>query len=131
MMAKVHFAILTTAGGSTAIVMAESADGRDRRLASLLSFAGRTEGDPAISIENGAYDIATDDHYTKKTAIWCGNDFVMPPMATDPSLSGVAPDDRIHKAAPSAERANERSATPRGFARAVFNVNRDAERLAA
>lgn len=33
------------------------------------------------------------------------------------------PDDRIHKAPPSADRANFRSATPRGFARAVFEAN--------
>ena len=34
------------------------------------------------------------------------------------------PDDRIHKCPPSAERANIRSATPRGFARAVFEANK-------
>lgn len=33
------------------------------------------------------------------------------------------PDDRIHKAPPGADRANFRSATPRGFARAVFEAN--------
>lgn len=33
------------------------------------------------------------------------------------------PDDRIHKAPPGAERANFRSATPKGFARAVFIAN--------
>jgi hypothetical protein len=33
------------------------------------------------------------------------------------------PDDRIHKAPPGAERANFRSATPEGFARAVFLAN--------
>jgi hypothetical protein len=33
------------------------------------------------------------------------------------------PDDRIHKAAPGPERANIRSATPMGFARAVFEAN--------
>jgi hypothetical protein len=34
------------------------------------------------------------------------------------------PDDRIHKAPPGPERANFRSATPKGFARAVFEANR-------
>lgn len=34
------------------------------------------------------------------------------------------PDDRIHKAAPGEDRANFRSATPRGFARAVFEANK-------
>lgn len=33
------------------------------------------------------------------------------------------PDDRIHKAPPGVDRANFRSATPRGFARAVFEAN--------
>lgn len=33
------------------------------------------------------------------------------------------PDDRIHKAPPGADRANFRSATPRGFAQAVFEAN--------
>lgn len=63
-----------------------------------------------------------DDNYTKRTCLWSGGGFVMPepyrhPFAVD------APDDRIHKAPPSAERANFRSATPRGFARAVFEAN--------
>lgn len=33
------------------------------------------------------------------------------------------PDNRIHAAAPGPERANFRSATPRGFAEAVFQAN--------
>ena len=33
------------------------------------------------------------------------------------------PDDRIHKAPPGPDRANFRSATPLGFARAVFKAN--------
>jgi hypothetical protein len=36
---------------------------------------------------------------------------------------GIVPDDRIHKAAPSPDRADFRSATPLGFSRAVFNAN--------
>lgn len=61
------------------------------------------------------------DNYTKKTCLWTGNGFVMPAPHRDLSLG--APDDRIHKAPPSAERANFRSATPMGFARAVFAAN--------
>lgn len=61
------------------------------------------------------------DNYTKKTCLWVGNGFTMPPRAVDHSLP--APDDRIHKAPPSAERGNLRSVTPRGFARAVFEAN--------
>jgi len=61
------------------------------------------------------------DNYTKKTCLWTGGGFVMPGKHVDESLG--APDDRIHKAPPSAERANFRSATPMGFARAVFAAN--------
>jgi len=66
-----------------------------------------------------AFEIG--DNYSKKTCIWHGNGFRMP----DPeSVSGLPePDDRIHKAPPSADRANFRSATPVGFARAVFAAN--------
>lgn len=61
------------------------------------------------------------DNYTKKTCLWTGTGFVMP--RAFPLLDAVAPDDRIHKAPPSADRANFRSATPMGFARAVFEAN--------
>ena len=61
------------------------------------------------------------DNYTKKTCLWTGNGFKMPAPSKDSSLG--EPDDRIHKAAPSPERANFRSATPMGFARAVFKGN--------
>ena len=47
--------------------------------------------------------------------------FVMPPSCRDFTLA--SPDDRIHKAAPGPDRANYRSATPMGFARAVFKAN--------
>lgn len=61
------------------------------------------------------------DNYTKKTCLWTGNDFVMPP----PNHPAVMekPDDRIHKAAPGPERANFRSASPRGFCRATVQAN--------
>lgn len=45
----------------------------------------------------------------------------MPDPAIDHTLG--EPDDRIHKAPPSDERANFRSATPMGFAKAVFAAN--------
>ena len=61
------------------------------------------------------------DNYTKKTCLWTGNGFVMPQPAKDPSLG--KPDNRIHFASPGPERANFRSATPMGFARAVFDAN--------
>ncbi|MEI7177074.1 hypothetical protein [Pectobacterium carotovorum] len=61
------------------------------------------------------------DNYTKKTCLWVGGDFVMPPTFRDSSLP--SPDDRIHKCAPGPERANFRSATPAGFAMAVYLAN--------
>ena len=62
-----------------------------------------------------------DDNYTKKTCLWTGGGFVMPTYAM---LQGILPpDDRIHKCAPGPERHNIRSATPLGFAKAVFEAN--------
>ena len=61
------------------------------------------------------------DNYTKKTCIWTANGFTMPQEFKAPGLP--KPDDRIHKAPPSEDRYNFRSATPLGFARAVFNAN--------
>lgn len=61
------------------------------------------------------------DNYTKKTCLWVGNGFVMP--APDRIDGLPPPDDRIHKATPGAGRADVRSETPRGFARAVFEAN--------
>jgi len=72
--------------------------------------------------------LCPDDAYTKKTCLWTGGGFVMPaPEHPD----DVTPDDRIHKAPPSPERADMRSATPLGFARAVFNSNHNAHGIAA
>lgn len=64
-----------------------------------------------------AYEAS--DNYTKKTCLWTGNGFVMP----KPKADCATVDDRIHKAPPSADRANFRSATPLGFSRAVFEAN--------
>lgn len=61
------------------------------------------------------------DQYSKKTCLWTGGGFVMPPPAPRGSLG--EPDERIHKASENEERANFRSATPRGFANAVFLYN--------
>jgi hypothetical protein len=73
-----------------------------------------------------AYEPA--DNYTKRTCLWAGGGFVMPKPARDLTLG--PPDDRIHKAPPGPERENFRSATPRGFARAVFQANHRAEAAA-
>jgi hypothetical protein len=61
------------------------------------------------------------DNYTKRTCLWTGGGFVMPKPERHPFAG--PPDDRIHKAPPSPERANFRSATPMGFARAIFEAN--------
>lgn len=67
----------------------------------------------------GGYLPNGGDRYTKKTCLWVGNGFVMPqkrPVETE----GNNP---IHWAAPGPDRANVRSQTPEGFARAVFSAN--------
>lgn len=66
-----------------------------------------------------AYEPA--DNYTKKTCLWTGGGFVMPQPSRDSRLG--PPDNRIHFASPGPERANFRSATPMGFARAVYDAN--------
>lgn len=71
--------------------------------------------------EYGQYEGGSGDGYTKKTCLWTGGGFVMPerrPIDLDPDTH-----DRIHMAPPSSERATFRSATPMGFARAVFEAN--------
>lgn len=69
------------------------------------------------------YDYAglcPEDAYTKKTCLWTGHGFNMPEPKP---LDGVEPDDRIHKAAPGPDRKDFRSATPLGFARAVYEAH--------
>ena len=70
-------------------------------------------------------EFCLEDNYTKRTCLWTGNDFVMPDPAIAESLRDVKPDNRIHAAPPGPGRANFRSATPRGFAQAVFNANKE------
>lgn len=74
--------------------------------------------------------LCENDNYTKKTCLWTGHGFVMPsPVISD--LLG-APDDRIHKAPPGPDRHNFRSATPMGYAIAVYEANRpDRQKVAA
>jgi hypothetical protein len=57
--------------------------------------------------------------YTKKTCLWTGGGFRMPPpRPVHPALKSF-----IHFMPPSKDRANQRSVTPRGFAAAVFKAN--------
>lgn len=69
--------------------------------------------------EYSGYRGGENDSYTKKTCLWTGGGFVMP----EPVGNGIEPDNRIHFASPGPERADFRSATPRGFAQAVFEAN--------
>lgn len=59
------------------------------------------------------------DPYTKKTCLWTGGGFVMPPKSRVEPTEGT----KMYRVPPSANRANIRSETPMGFARAVFAAN--------
>lgn len=61
------------------------------------------------------------DLYSKKTCLWTGNGFVMPPPLHTVAPEGVT--QKIWLTPPSDERQDIRSETPRGFARAVFKSN--------
>lgn len=91
--------------------------------------------------------LCADDYYTKTTCLRVGGDFVMPEHTYDreryarglaafkawragdrteevlATMKADYPDNRIHMATPGEERGNIRSATPRGFAEAVFLAN--------
>ena len=67
------------------------------------------------------------DEYTKKTCLWTGNGFVMPDRKPgEPTMGSL-----MHRLPPSEHRADLRSATPLGFAHAVFHANRKLARAAA
>lgn len=59
------------------------------------------------------------DPYTKKTCLWVGNGFKMPWKSRVEPIKGS----KMHLIPPCSERANMRSKTPEGFARAVFEAN--------
>jgi hypothetical protein len=66
---------------------------------------------------------AANDNYTKKTCLWTGGGFVMPPEA---ALPGPLKDKFIRDMAGKGHvRANARSVTPIGFMRAVYAANFD------
>jgi len=68
----------------------------------------------------GGYDTP-DDAYTKRTCLWTSSDFRMPPYKPVPPTQGS----RMHRLPPDDDRTAVRSATPLGFARAVFRANSD------
>jgi len=87
-----------------------------------VSVLSRVFGKPSHWFHPADYTAwEPNDNYVKRTNLWAGGGFVMPQPARDHTLG--APDDRIHKAPPGPDRENFRSATPLGFARAVFNAN--------
>lgn len=69
------------------------------------------------------------DPYTKRTCLWTGGGFIMPPivrpgdMFSDPTWVAPTEGSKMHLMPPSADRADKRSETPMGFARAVFRAN--------
>jgi hypothetical protein len=68
------------------------------------------------------YDGGENDLYTKKTCLWTGGGFAMPePKRREPTQGSIVTYGKI--SSPSPERQNLRSATPAGFAQAVFEAN--------
>lgn len=67
----------------------------------------------------GYLENTEEENTTKRTCLWTGGGFVMPEKkpAPEPHRNDV------WKMAPSDERANERSRTPNGFARAAYRAN--------
>ena len=66
----------------------------------------------------GGYLPGGGDAYTKKTCLWVGNGFRMPPPRRVDPVEGS----RMHLMPPGPDRADARSETPMGFARAVFEA---------
>jgi hypothetical protein len=64
------------------------------------------------------------DNYMKRTCLWIGCGFIMPPPSVHPSLKGKKPDERVWRGVSMAERMTARFHRPMGFARAVFEANR-------
>lgn len=89
---------------------------------SVISSEWRTPDFSFHPYQYGGYDGGGDDGYTKKTCLWTGGGFRLPklkPIDLDPKTA-----DRIHKMPPSAERQNERSKTPLGYAQAIFETHK-------
>ena len=75
----------------------------------------------------GGYLTPPADAYTKKTCLWTGGGFVMPPKKpVAPTLGSL-----MHSLPPSDDRADKRSVTPEGFARAVFESNHNRKKVTA
>ena len=67
----------------------------------------------------GYLDEPEADAYTKRTCLWTGGGFKMPAMRPH----GDNLKSKMHLLPPGPDRANQRSVTPQGFAKAVFLAN--------
>lgn len=67
-----------------------------------------------------------DEAYTKKTCLWVGNGFVMPPKKRVKPVYGSM----IHTLPPTEDREEIRSATPQGFSKAIFEANHKNSKIA-
>jgi hypothetical protein len=67
----------------------------------------------------GGYLTPAGDAYTKRTCLWTGGGFVMPPRRAVAPTEGS----RMHRLPPTMDRSDMRSQTPKGFAQAVFEAN--------
>lgn len=74
-----------------------------------------------LNTSNVEWDVAPDAEFFD----WCAKNSAIQIFTLG------SPDDRIHKCAPGPDRQNFRSATPMGFARAVFQANAPKLRIAA
>lgn len=63
------------------------------------------------------------DAYTKRTCLWVGGGFVLPRKRWEMPVDGS----KMHRMAPSADRADKRAETPQGFAQAVFEAQMEAQ----
>ena len=73
--------------------------------------------------------IAPKDRYTKKTCLWTGGGFTMPPKRPTQKPDGYS-QQHLKLGGKSQRTKDIRSATPRGFARAVFEANVKEDELA-
>lgn len=69
--------------------------------------------------EYGGYLNPPGDRYTKHTSLWTSVTFRMPMKRPVHPSEGS----KMHRMGPSKDRANRRSATPMGFAQAVYEAN--------
>ncbi len=70
---------------------------------------------------SGYLDDINEEAYTKRTCLWTGGGFFMPKQKlVFPCLGSM-----MHTLAPSEDRAEIRSMTPKGFSKAIFQANID------